>query len=149
MAKVYLCGSITNKSYQEAVFWRHTITDYLEFMGHSALCPMRGKEHIRHLEIIPQALPDVEGCDVDQIFSRDIQDIDEADMLFAYLPDLEVQPSIGSLVEMGYAYAKGKPIIAYVPESKIKHPFINGICVLATHNWFLALNTLSEVIDSL
>ena len=55
-----------------------------------------------------------EGCDWDAIFANNIEHIDNADLVLASTVDKDM----GTILECGYAFAKGIPIIYYTPGIK-------------------------------
>lgn len=117
MKTIYLAGNITGESYEEATLWRRQVT---ELIGDRAvvLDPMRGKENLSSLTVIGPSDGDTEA-----IFHRDLEDVKSSDILLAYLSG----PSIGTLFELGYAYALGKHVIVCLegPMRRYsQHPFL-------------------------
>src|SRR6266496_3983065 len=122
MARIYLAGPITGLTYEQARFgWRKEFATYLDFNIES-LSPMRQESHLAEIKNI-----DGHGYDYNQlstnkgIFSKDILDIERCDLaVFNFLGATKV--SVGSIWEMGYAYARGKPIILVMePDRKNIH----------------------------
>ena len=103
---VYLAGQITGLSYDEASAWRNEATDYLTAMGFSVFNPLRDRDMAAPPSyVVP--------------FKRDVEDIKQADYVLAY--QLE---SVGTLIELGMAYAQGKYIVLVAPST---HPFLQGV----------------------
>lgn len=111
MAKVYLAGPITGQSYEEARNgWRKEFAGYLDF-NIQPLSPMRQEGHLAEIKKISGHGYDHNQLSTDKgIFSKDKLDIERcAIAVFNFLGAPRV--SIGSVWEMGYAHARGTPII--------------------------------------
>lgn len=68
------------------------------------------------------------------VFVRDIEAIDSCDIMVAVLDGADVDS--GTAAEMGYAYAKGKPIFAYCTDidrrKKTLNAFVSGLITRRT-----------------
>ena len=140
MLTVYLAGPISKCTLQQAIGWRKTVKQslahYFDSSEIQVLDPMRGKEtelKLR-LEHNPNSANDKiishnylqKGVLSNQnIFNRDLFDIDRSDILLVNLSDTS-KLSVGTLFEMGYAHAKGiKLFVVTHPDSWLRqHPFI-------------------------
>ena len=121
MKTIYLAGPIAGLTLKEATYWRDIATEYLEPLGYSVLNPMRG--------ITLSNLNDILGFShgnltPNEILERDLGDVREADIILACISEI----SVGTLFELGYAYALGKDLVI-VLMGKMKHynnhPFIS------------------------
>lgn len=125
MKTVYLAGNIAGLTVKEATYWRDYATPYIESLGYIILNPMRGKAFnspddilgFSHGEFTPN-----------EILERDLSDIRKADIILACLSEM----SVGTLFELGYAYALNKDLVVVLNGSIKKynsHPFISETCV--------------------
>jgi nucleoside 2-deoxyribosyltransferase len=57
---------------------------------------------------------------------RDLAEVEESDILALLLPAMDV-PTVGAWVELGYAYARNKPIIASGPHRPIFTPVLVSV----------------------
>lgn len=102
---VYLAGPITGQTFDEAADWREAFLDQLFSVGLMGLSPMRGLEKFR----VPGPLPSTfdEGK---AAMLRDLYDIRRSDAVVVNLLGAE-RVSVGTMCELGYAYALGKFIV--------------------------------------
>lgn len=99
MKSIYLAGRIGGFSLAEANEWRLRVINELDGLA-KCLNPLRGKkEEFRSLYTD------------NEIVIRDKGDIQEADIIIAYLPERGLGPSVGTTMEIMYAYMLGKPIL--------------------------------------
>lgn len=119
MKYVYLAGPIAGLTFGEADEWR----DYAEQtlpQGWKALSPLRGKDH---LDTGTPLSNDFDGGA--EAVARDLRDIDCSDALIAYFGGAR-QISAGTMAELGYAYAKGVPIIVVTDGDEFhRHVFVD------------------------
>lgn len=101
---VYLAGPIAGLTFDVANGWRDVAAAALP-PGWRALSPLRGKDHLDDGKVLSNNF-DGGG----QAVARDLHDIDMCDAVIVYFGGAE-RVSIGTVAEIGYAYAKGKPII--------------------------------------
>lgn len=116
---VYLAGNIASLHYDDATNWRKELTTKLELAGYTVLDPMRDKEHLANT--IVGFTHNSDNCTANAIFTRDVSDIDKADIIFCYL----TKHSIGTCWELGYAYANNKYIIVVTTDEFVEHPFLS------------------------
>lgn len=113
MSKVYLSGPITGLTYGEARFsWREVVAEELGKDGIEVLSPMRHEGHLAEMQdpICPDNLPNHFFSHSKMLVMKDFLDIDVSDIVLVNLLGAKVV-SQGTIIEMGYAYAKQKPII--------------------------------------
>lgn len=131
---VYLAGPIekdvhANIKNPHSIVWRESVLS--EFDTHNlvwdVLDPTRGKrikDELGNWIYSDQPL-DSFHYNPFFIFSRDLEDIDKADIVVVNLIDA-VALSIGTCFEFGYAYANEKFVITVCPDKEIaKHPFVS------------------------
>ena len=137
---MYLAGGISGLSYDEATAWRNEAFNTLTSSGFSVLDPMRDKDCLSKEEFLSFDYRDRdEKLSPFAIFGRDIEDLNEADIIFARL---DTAKSVGAPWEVGYSYAKRKKIILVVAEELESHPFVVGTTPHVYTDWKQALNTL-------
>lgn len=113
---VYLAGPIEGQSYEDATGWREI---FAERMPPEVQClsPMRGKAHLEDSECIEndeRALSPYMSRAQD-IYHRDRNDIRRADVVVFNFEGVE-ELGKGSLIEIGWADAWGKPIVTVIHE---------------------------------
>lgn len=125
MRYVYLAGPITGLEFGEAVDWRDYVED--DLFTHSvhgdtepwlAFSPLHGKEEVAEAyEGLP--LPDSFEGD-ESVADEDFDYIDRCDAVLANFSGAQ-RVSIGTCVELGYAFARDKRIITVIPERATIH----------------------------
>ncbi len=118
---VYLAGSITGLTHDEARFgWRK---DFAELMPEHILCnsPMRGKEFLKDFGILTsgEGYPDDAMSTAAGITTRDKNDVRTSDAMVACFLDSNGKISGGTFMELGWADAFGKPMIGVGPADDI------------------------------
>jgi nucleoside 2-deoxyribosyltransferase len=135
--KVYLAGPITGLSYGEATDWRELFC----IEGIEPLSPMRAKSYLSQYETIPDSV-NTPLSSPRGIVARDHWDVRRCDLVFANLLGA-TRISIGTMIELGWASAYGKPIVLVMESNNIhQHAMVNeltgfpcstleeGICIL-------------------
>lgn len=123
---VYLAGLIST-DHPESLEWRTRITPRLEAAGFEVRTPLAGKGNLKCVTkdggITATTTTNRAIC------LRDRRDVREADVILASLELFGSQrPLVGTLVELGWAWDDGTPVIAAVAEDNYlmrKHPFIS------------------------
>ena len=136
MPSVYLGGPIAGLTYDEASDWREAATEACAALGYSVYSPMRGKDVLR-----PQYTHRVFGFNAEVSngllgpFARDMHDIRRCDVMIAHIGTSE-DVSIGTMIELGAAYALGKFVVVVLPNVRGRpyadtagrlHPFVAGV----------------------
>lgn len=125
---VYLFGPIAGQTYEQATAWREAATKQLA-PTIECLSPMRGKDFLKGPKIINGAYPEHILASAPAIVARDLLDLDRSSLLLGFVP-YEEALGVGSSIEIGYAVAKGKPIILCLdnPAAPLRqHPFIKAL----------------------
>lgn len=108
---IYLAGPISGCSYGECTDWRDFVTGQLEPDGIQCLSPLRGKEYLRSEKVIDGSYPQqVLSCDRG-IMTRDYFDCTRADAVLFNLLGATQKVSIGTMMELAWAYQKQIPAI--------------------------------------
>lgn len=126
--KVYLSGPISGLSYKEARFgWREQFA-FLLNASITVLSPMRHEGHLAEIKgPLEKAYPDNLFSHPKMIVAKDFLDVDQSAIVVANFLGAQ-RVSIGTAVELGYAYAKGKTIVVIMDKNNIHvHPFITEI----------------------
>ena len=123
---IYLAGPITGLYYDEATDWRAPQSDFvarLEALGWEVRSPMRDKEEFK---IKGRLSPYFDEGDA--AVRRDLQDIRDAAIVLLNVKGAE-RVSLGSMAEMGYAFAQHKFIIGVREEGNPHgHIFMDFMC---------------------
>lgn len=141
MNKVYLCGPITNLSYEDAIRERDDACDFFKAYDIFAISPMRGKDYLnkeKHLKAEGYTYP----LSTDKaIITRDYNDVVSSDVVIANLLGSD-RVSIGSCFELAWAFANHIFTIVVMEEDNIhKHSFIKEAATVIT-------NRLQEAYDT-
>lgn len=106
--RIYLGGPINGCSDDEAKSWREAVKPLIESVGWESVDPMvrdyRGKE----------------DESVNEIVENDKDDIDNSDVVLAYCP----KPSVGTSMEVFYAWLEDKEVIVIVPPDAPVSPWL-------------------------
>lgn len=119
---IYLAGPIAGLTYDEAQDWRLTFSEWMRRYSSGRIecySPLRGKSELRSRDALncygydhvsPLATPKA-------IMARDFMDCSTADLVVANLAGQKVGAviSIGTVMEIAFAYAKRVPVLAIVP----------------------------------
>lgn len=142
--KVYLAGAIAGLTAETAQDWREYAmkklalrevedsesvfgTSWIEtgIVGYS---PMRAKEYLASAGVLtsqPDAYDDYVLSSAKGITARDSWDVRTSDLILVNLMGAE-KVSVGTVLEIGMAYALNKPIVAAWEEDNIhNHPMVN------------------------
>lgn len=116
--KVYLAGPINGCTDSECNDWRSRAKDILHQIGYETLDPM------------DRDYRGVEDSSWNSIVEGDKKDIQDCDFILAYCPS----PSVGTSMEIFYAWTIGKRVIAVVPQGKPVSPWLryHAMWVLGT-----------------
>ena len=129
-AAVYLSGPISGLTYSEARYtWREEFAKKAPSIR--VLSPMRHEGHLaemRNTPIFPDNLPAGLFSHPKMIVTKDFLDIDECTIMVVNLQGAKAV-SQGTLIELGYATAKGKTIITIADAHDTIHnsPFIQVV----------------------
>lgn len=124
---VYLAGPIGGCDRFEANEWRHIAEAYLRQFGIKGISPLRCEPLIG--ERYTNVNPDPKFGTARAIASKNLADVRMCDITLVYLPrELnERKPSYGSVCEISWAHALGKPTILVSDDPAIiGHPVIQA-----------------------
>jgi nucleoside 2-deoxyribosyltransferase len=160
---VYLSGPIAGLTYEEARYgWRKTVADQLA-PGIRALSPMRHEGHLAEvrgpLEAADQLDHFFSGSRI--IVEKDRLDIERSDIVLVNLLGAMERVSLGTVAEIGMAYAMGKKVVlviedademwdgvTYVPFKNIHdHPFVTIPAALRLNNLDDAIHAINSLLS--
>lgn len=153
MPKVYLAGPIADLSYREATDWRADVKKSLEAWGIHALSPMRNHEHLTTVQRLSKTEP--QGGDIlptrtsKGIMSRDFYDVRTCDLVLVNLIGAQ-RISIGTTMEIAWAYQNRTPIVAAIEVEKTnihEHGMLNEAIDFRCRDLQEALDTTISVLD--
>ena len=145
---VYLAGGIANLTGAEAINWRIKAAEQLAERGIDSLDPMRAKRH-RWTQAGKVSANFHDYADAGAFFTskgimtRDSTDVRRCDALLVNLLGLE-KPSLGTIMELGWAYILPKPAVVAIEASgnpHDNHPMIHEAMPFR-------VTTLDEAIDA-
>lgn len=123
---VYLAGPITGSTFDQASEWRDDVAKYLGVVGIDAFSPLRVKQYLRDQGTLEKQYSGLHPLSDDRgIMTRDRFDVRTRDMVLAnFLPGSE-RVSIGTCIEIGWADAYRKPVVAVMDEANVhRHAMI-------------------------
>jgi nucleoside 2-deoxyribosyltransferase len=125
---VYLCGPIV-QDIKLSNAWRVEAAKQLNPSGIITLDPCRGKDWS---EVHSSGMDTTNHLFTNGRFvHRDLSDIRRSSAVLFNWPCEPGRQSIGTFMEIGYAVARGIPVVAVCAESSTpaRHPFITELCV--------------------
>ena len=144
---VYLAGGIAGLSGVDAVLWRRVARSRLFEVGIETLDPMRAKEALAGQRTISADFNDYSNrgafFTAKGIMARDFNDVRRCDALLVNLLGL-TKPSMGTIMELAWAYALQKPAVVAIEKSgnpHDNHPMIHEAMPFR-------VETLDEAIDA-
>lgn len=111
----YLCGPINGCSDAEANDWRSFAKENLVT---ETLDPMRRDYRGREDECVAE------------IVELDKEDVEDSDFILANAP----KPSVGTSMEVFYAWQLGKPVVTVVPQGQSVSPWLRYHSTVITHS---------------
>lgn len=123
--KVYLAGPISHLSYDDGQDWRNEAYLLLEGCGIQAYSPLRGKEYLRKLDVIPPSPNTTKPLSTGKgIVTRDVNDVVTSDALLINLVGAE-KVSIGTVMEIAIGHMARKPMVLVMEPGNVhEHPFV-------------------------
>lgn len=126
-AKVYLCGPINGCTDTEATKWREEVKKFYPKSIDPMVRDYRGKEADSYREIVDLDKRDVRACDC---------------LLVNY-----VKPSVGTSMEVFYAWTIGKPIIILCASDAVVSPWLRYHSTCFAHSLGEAVSAIGRFND--
>lgn len=123
---VYLAGPITGTSYTDSTEWRLHTKNRLETESNIiGINPLRSKDYLKEEKSIRMSYPEHIMSTSKSITVRDLNDVKRSDALLVnFIGATKI--SVGTLLEVGTAYALGIPIITVMKDDCIhQHAMLN------------------------
>lgn len=129
MINIYLAGSIDGLTYKQATEWRINIANRFIATEEVDVAIFDPTAKYQDGSFKPDDILDLKNMtpdEADNIFFRDINMLEQIDIMVAYIQGESV--GTGTVYEIGYAKAKGIPVIALIDDcnSLKHHPFIKN-----------------------
>ena len=156
--KVYLAGPIGGCTYAEAQDWRNLLSSLLSTKSDGAIqgySPLRGKGALRDAGTLSTAAyPFYSPLATSKaILARDFNDCRTADLIIANLlaHDLSdgAPPSLGTIMEIGFAYALQVPILAISKDRSRNNIAKHAMILSAVGFWAESLNEAADMACSI
>ena len=150
---VYLAGPILGKTYADCRFgWRQEVALAM-LPGITILSPMRHEGHLsEHIGPIDDEVINLAEHFFSEskiIFAKDVLDIERCDIVLANFLGAAYAVSIGTVSEIGMAYAMGKTIITVMECDNIHyHPFVLEPSALVLHNLDDAITAINSLLST-
>lgn len=121
MLKVYLAGPITGMTYDGSESWRRVAKSFLE-PEIKAYSPMRQQDFLRNVGVLTANGPALDSTTTDDgIMVRDHFDVMTSDLVLVNLLGAMERVSIGTVMELGFAYAHRKPVVLMIEDTDNIH----------------------------
>jgi nucleoside 2-deoxyribosyltransferase len=117
---IYLAGPITGLTYEGATDWRNQVSERLNSYKIECLSPMRGKEYLQGKGALTSGTYDGLLTTAKGIMRRDHFDCTRATALLVNLLGTK-KVSIGTVMEIAWAYDKRIPVIAVMEPDNLHH----------------------------
>jgi nucleoside 2-deoxyribosyltransferase len=124
---VYLAGSIDGLTYEQATDWRIYFTKILKKRFADKIEILDPTKKYQDGSFQAEDTLDLKNFsqeDADAIFIKDIEMLLNTDLIIAYMQ--ERSANIGTIYEIGFAHAKGIPVIARIDNHVKYHCFVRN-----------------------
>lgn len=130
---VYLAGSIGGFTWDEIMTWRYAVTRKFNTLHESglgsffALDPMRSASYSQfgNTGIVSSVYETDKTAAYDIISKKDFRDVQAADALIVNILKSDTVPhSVGTLMEIAWAYANRTPVVAIGDHPSYNHPMV-------------------------
>ena len=123
--RVYLCGPINGCTDSEANDWRDEVTKHFPDAINPMVRDYRGKEAVAYREIVDLDKRDVRNADI---------------VLVNY-----TKPSIGTAMEVFYAWTLGTPVVVWCAEDAVVSPWLRYHATAFIHSLKDAISKIKEI----
>ena len=144
---IYLAGPIQGESYTKATQWREDINSLL---NERVICldPMRSKQFLAGEDSLENVYEHDSLTTKKAIISRDFLDVRRSDLILVNFLNAK-RVSIGTMAEIGAAYALNIPILLVMEEKGNihDHPFVTETASFRISNIQDAPNIISKILS--
>lgn len=141
---VYLAGPMSGLTRAQAAAWRQDAADRLESSGIRTLSPLRDTEYLGDDPIHAGEYDDPFGS-AQAMTRRDFNDVVRCDLVLVNYAGSD-GASIGTAIEIGWAYALRTPIITVLPTGSLYHAMIDECSLAVTTTLSEALSMVTSVL---
>ena len=135
--KVYIAGPLFNQHERQ---YLEDIAKHLESNGLECFLPHRDLKGVDESELKTTAMSQETK---DKIFSIDLNALKNADITVALITGWDIDS--GTSAEIGYTYARNKPIIAVdASERRFRNLFVEGMIYKKVHNIGQIITAIKE-----
>ena len=133
---VYLAGSISGRTYDEAVMWRNRLSAALEDdpnINVKCISPMRGKAYLSKETAIKEYYPNTIMSGAKAIYLRDRFDVMRSDIILINMQKEEDLKSVGTASEQAWGKSTGKMVIIITNGILVEHPFLTEEAIMVDY----------------
>ena len=135
--KVYIAGPLFNQHERQ---YLEDIAKHLESNGLECFLPHRDLKGVEESELTTTEMSQETK---DKIFTIDLNALKRADITVALITGWDIDS--GTSAEIGYTYARNKPIIAVdASERRFRNLFVEGMIYKKVHNISEIINAINE-----
>ena len=135
--KVYIAGPLFNQHERQ---YLEDIAKHLESNGLECFLPHRDLKGVEESELTTTEMSQETK---DKIFSIDLNALKNADITVALITGWDIDS--GTSAEIGYTYARNKPIIAVdASERRFRNLFVEGMIYKKVHNIGQIITAIKE-----
>ena len=135
--RVYIAGPLFNQHERQ---YLEDIAKHLESNGLECFLPHRDLKGVEESEL---TTTEISQETKDKIFSIDLNALKNADITVALITGWDIDS--GTSAEIGYTYAKNKPIIAIdASERRFRNLFVEGMIYKKVHNIGQIITAIKE-----
>jgi len=142
----YLAGPISGLSYNDSIAWRTTIQKQLADVGIVGMSPLRHTEYLQSESDIKDSYENHVLSSKKGIFTKAYFDCSQCDVLLVNMLHAKTV-SIGTVMEIAWAYSFNKPIILVMDKDNIhNHAMIHEARPLIVKNMNEAFDTVVSLL---
>lgn len=146
--RVYLAGPISGLTYDGGQSWRTDAQHQLQALGIDAYSPLRAQSFLRSVGVLAATTISADPLGTAKAMTlRDRWDVQHADMVLMNLHGA-VKPSLGSMIELGWANAWGVPVVAVMePGNPHEHVMVSELVTFAVESLEQAIVVIAAVLS--
>ena len=147
--KVYLAGSITGKSQDDATGWREYAEKYLLHLGIHGYSPMRGAAYVNGTNnLTEEEKKKFHAQDIDSIVGINVRDFNDCKTADAILVNLlgAQKVSIGTVMEIAWARAFQIPVIIIMEKDNVHNHGMLTFGNVLTNNLNDGLDAITQIL---